>query len=95
MNKCPAKINIKSRSDYHIAYPKICLTIFAEIIYSPLLYGGLFKRSSFGGPVAKASEARESMIIFTQRSWIAARGDSHIITEPRKDIARATRFTVS
>lgn len=95
MNKCPANINIKSIIDYNIAYPKICLTIFAEIIYSPLLYGGLLRRSSFGGPVAKASEARESIIIFTQRSWIAASGDSHMITDPRKDIARATRFTVS
>jgi len=75
--------------------PRICLTIFGEMIYSFFLYGGLFKRSSFGSSVAKAREARESMIRFTQRSWMAARGDSHMITEPMKEVIKATTLTVN
>jgi hypothetical protein len=45
--------------------------------------------------VAKASEARESMIMFTQRSCTAFSGVSFIITEAMKDVIRATTLTVS
>jgi hypothetical protein len=49
----------------------MCFTIFWEMMYSFFLYGGLYKRSFFGSSVARAREARESMIKFTQRSWMA------------------------
>jgi hypothetical protein len=53
---------------YQKDIPRICLTIFLEIMYSSLEYGGLLRSSGVGGSVAKASEANESMIKFIQRS---------------------------
>jgi len=75
--------------------PRMCFTIFCEIMYSFFLYGGLWRRSSLGSSVARAKEASESMIKLTQRSWIACRGDSHMITDPMKEVIRATTLTVS
>lgn len=73
----------------------MCLTIFLEIMYSFFLYGGLLRSSSVGSSVAKAKEARESMIMFTQRSYTAFKGVSFMITEAMKEVIRATTFTVS
>jgi len=64
-------------------------------MYSYFLYGGLLRRSSFGVSVARAREARESIIMFTQRSWIAASGDSQRMQAPEKAVARATTLTES
>lgn len=65
------------------------------MIYSFFLYGGLFKSSGFGSSVARAREANESMIKFTQRSWIAANGEYMITDEPMNEVIKATTFTVS
>lgn len=73
----------------------MCLIIFWETIYSFFLYGGLLRRSSFGDSVARAREARESIIMLTQRSWIAASGDSQRMQAPVKAVARATTLTES
>jgi hypothetical protein len=68
MNYGPANTNMKRIIAWNIAIPKMCFTIFWEMMYSFFLYGGLYKRSGFGSSVARAREARESMIRFTQRS---------------------------
>jgi hypothetical protein len=68
MNIGPANTKMKRMIAWKMAIPKMCLIIFWEMIYSFFLYGGLYKRSSFGSSVARAREARESMIKLTQRS---------------------------
>lgn len=52
-------------------------------------------KSGFGSSVARAREARESMIKFTHKSWIAANGESQRTTEPMKAVIKATTLTVS
>jgi len=63
------------------------------MIYSFFLYGGLCNNSGFGVSVARAKEARESMIRFTHKSWIAARGLFWNANEPMRQEKRATTFT--
>lgn len=65
------------------------------MIYSLFLYGALLRRSGFGSSVARAREARESMIKLTHNSWIAANGESQRTTEPMKAVMRATTLTVN
>jgi len=62
------KTKTKRKIAWKIDIPKMCLTIFWEMIYSFFLYGGLSKRLSFGASVARAREARESMIRLTHKS---------------------------
>lgn len=45
------------------------------MIYSSLLYGGLDNSSSLGNSVARAKDAKESMIRLTQSNWIDCKGD--------------------
>jgi hypothetical protein len=91
----PKKMIANRMIVWKIDMHKMCLIIFRETMYSLFLYGGLLRRSSFGVSVARAREARESIIIFTQRSWIAARGDSQRMQAPEKAVARATTLTES
>jgi hypothetical protein len=95
MNEGPAKRMVKMTMDWKIACPRICFTIFLEMIYSYFLYGGLCNNSGFGVSVARAKEARESIIRLTQRSWIAARGLFCIAREPMRQEKRATTLTDS
>ena len=44
----------------------MCLNIFLVIIDSYLLYGLALSNASVGGSVAKANDAKESIIKFTQ-----------------------------
>ena len=53
------------------------------------------RSASTGSSVAKASEARESMIMLTQRSCTGFKGGSFMTTDAKNDVIRATRFTVS
>jgi len=46
----------------------MCLTMVLEMMYSSLELGGLSSNSGVGGSVAKANEAKESIIKLTQRS---------------------------
>lgn len=48
-----------------------------------------------GASVARASEARESMIKLTQRSWIDFKGDSLRIHDPIKAEIKAQTLTVN
>jgi len=94
--KCdPPKMKTKRIIDWKIAYPPMCLTIFLEMIYSLLLYGGLSRSASTGSSVAKAREAKESMIILTQRSCTGFNGASFITVAAINEVIRATTLTVS
>lgn len=64
----PPKRTTRMTIDWKIACPRMCLIILWEMIYSFFLYGGLWRSSGFGDSVARAREARESMIRLTQRS---------------------------
>jgi hypothetical protein len=76
-----------------------CAMIFfhmlAVIRLSFLLIGSLFKSSSDGGSVARAKEARVSMIRLTHNIWMGFRGDSLKTAPPTKAMIRATKLTVS
>lgn len=48
-----------------------------------------------GGSVARASEAKESIITFSHSIWMALIGDSLIMKPEMMARAIATRFTVS
>lgn len=76
-------------------YPIICLAIFLEIIYSFLLCGFLSNNSSAGGSVAKAKDARVSIIKFTQSIYIGVKTSYLIIAALIKVRETATTFTVN
>ena len=65
------------------------------IRFSFLPMGSLFRSSSDGGSVARASEARVSMIRLTHNIWMGFRGDSLRTAPPTKAMTRATKLTVS
>jgi len=69
--------------------------ISAVINDSNLEYGFLNNSSSFGGSVAKANEARVSMIRLTHNIWIGFNGDSLSMAAPEKAIIKATILTVN
>lgn len=69
--------------------------IVAVIKLSYLEYGFLFKSSSDGGSVAKANEAKVSIIKLTHNIWIGLRGDSLKTAPPTKAITKATKLTVN
>ena len=96
MNSSPQKTIPKVTIHWKSDIPRICLTIFLEMIYSSLDCGGLASSLAlFGGSVARANEPRESMIRFTHKSWIGWSGDSVRRQEPKKAVAKATTLTVS
>jgi hypothetical protein len=53
------------------------------------------RRSSPGGSVARASEARVSMIRLTHNIWIGLSGDYLKTAPPTKAITKATKLTVN
>lgn len=53
------------------------------------------RRSSLGGSVARAREARVSMIKLTHNIWIGLRGDYLRMAAPEKAITRAHMLTVN
>jgi hypothetical protein len=69
--------------------------ISAVINDSNLEYGFLNNSSSFGGSVAKANEAKVSMIRLTHNIWIGFNGDSLSMAAPEKAIIKATILTVN
>ena len=71
------------------------LHITAVISPSYFEIGFLFKSSSLGGSVAKASEAKVSMIKLTHNIWIGFKGDSLRTAPPTKAITNATKLTVN
>lgn len=70
MNIGPVNRTTKRTIDWKIPVAKMCLVIFLEIIYSVFLYGGLRSNSGLGSSVARASEASESIMRFTHKSWM-------------------------
>ena len=71
------------------------LHMVGVIKLSYLEYGFLFKSSSLGGSVARANEAKVSMIKLTQSIWIGLSGDSLRTAPPTKAITKATKLTVN
>lgn len=69
--------------------------IVGVTIDSFLPYGFLRSRSSLGGSVERAREAKVSIIIFTHSISIELRGDYFNTTDPMKLINRATTLTVN
>lgn len=65
------------------------------IIFSVFLVGLFNRSSSLGGSVAKASAAKESMIMLSQSIWILLIGDSPITKPQIIATSIATKFTVS
>lgn len=62
---------------------------------SNLEYGFLLRRSSLGGSVAKAKDAKVSMIKLTHNIWIGLSGDSLRMAAPEKAITKAHILTVN
>ena len=73
----------------------MCLNIFLVIIDSYLLYGLALSNASVGGSVAKANDAKESIIKFTQSIYIGVRISYSITAAVIKVNATATIFTVN
>lgn len=95
MNSGPANTKKNRTKAWKMDCPPMCLTILLEMMYSLFLYGGLCKSSSTGSSVAKAREARESMIMLTQRSCTGLSGGSFKTEEAMNETIRATTLTVS
>lgn len=75
--------------------PTIVLFIVGETILSSLLYGYLSRTVILGGSVAKAKEAKVSIIRLTHNISIVFKGDSLRTTAPKKDMNKATKLTVN
>ena len=58
-------------------------------------YGLRFSSERFGSSVAKARDAKESMIRFTQSIWMAVSGDCVSTAEPTHATTMAVMLTVS
>lgn len=78
-----------------MACPKMCLNIFFEIIYSLLDWGLRSRSVSDGGSVAKAREAKVSMIKLIHNIWIGFNTSCFRTPAPIKVITTATTLTVS
>ena len=78
-----------------IAWPIICFIIILETICSFLLFGLRSSRSSVGAYVAKANEAKVSIIKFIHNIWIGAK--TYCLMRLALIIVQttATTFTVS
>ena len=74
----------------------MCLSMVL-VIKCSLFSKGLRSRSSYplGGSVAKAKEAKLSMIILIQSIWMAVRTDCLITIAEMTEIAQATMLAVS
>lgn len=90
MNKIVPKIII-----WRQPWVTIFFHISAVIKDSKREYGFLFNKSSLGGYVAKARDAKVSMIKLTHNIWIGFKGDYFKIAAPEKAITNATMLTVS
>jgi len=64
-------------------------------IESDFEYGALFRISTLGGSVAKASAPKVSMTRFTQSICTALSGESLKMHDPKKTIAIAVTLTAS
>jgi len=74
----------------------INLIILGVIKLSDLWWGGQFNSSdSFGGSVARARLANESIIKLTQSSYIGFKGLSLRIAAPKNAQSNAITFTVN
>lgn len=71
------------------------MAIFLVTIYSFLEWGGLVSKSKVGASVAKAREARVSMIRLTQSIWRAVKTFIFNKAAPIRVIPTATTLTVS
>ena len=78
-----------------MAWPIMCLNIFLEMMYSYLLWGCLSSNYSVGGSVAKAREARVSIIRLIHNIWIGFMIACLIKAAPTKVIPTATMLTVN
>ena len=95
MRYSPKKMKRNSTMHMYTAISTMCLTIFLETMWSDLSIGGLSRRIGFGLSVARARAASESMIKFTQRSWMAWRGVSPVVREETSTVKHALTLTVS
>jgi len=79
-----------------IEFIAINLIIFTVMSLSFLAIGfWLSNFLEFGGSVARAKEARESMMRLTHNNYIDFKGESLKIAEPKKDTTRAKTLTVN
>ena len=73
----------------------MCFHINFETIDSVLFCGLLKSRLSLGSSVARANEAKLSMIKLTQTNYTAVKGDYLIVIAPTIAIVTAATLTVS
>lgn len=95
INNLPLNRIVPNMAICHNPWRIIFFHIFAVIKLSYLEIGFLFKSSSLGGSVAKANEARVSMIRLTHNIWIGFNGDYLNTAPPTNAITKATKFTVN
>ncbi len=81
--------------NWNRAWPKICLNIVFEIIYSSLEWGCLSSKSYEGGSVAKASDPKVSIIKLTHNIWIGFNTYCFKRAEPINVENTATMLTVN
>ena len=78
-----------------MAWPIMCLNIFLVIIDSYRLYGLALSRASVGGSVARANDAKESIIKLTHSIWIGVSISCSITAAVINVKTTATTLTVN
>jgi hypothetical protein len=73
----------------------ICLNILGEIIYESLEWGLSSRSVYYGGSVARAREAKVSIIKLIQSSWSGVNNSYLTTAAPTKVHETATTFTVN
>lgn len=73
----------------------MCFIIRGDIMYSFLLYGFLFSSPSYGGSVANASAAKESIIKLNQSIYTGEKIASFKIKALTKVVITATTLAVN
>lgn len=72
----PANSRVKMMTSWYTAWPRMFFIMVLEMSGLLRPYGLRKSRDSVGGSVARARDARVSMMRFTQSIWTAFRGES-------------------
>lgn len=72
----PAKSSVKMMTSWYTAWPRMFFIMVLEMRGLLRPYGLRNSRDSVGGSVARARDARVSMMRLTQSIWTAFKGES-------------------
>ena len=95
MNNSPQNTKIIKTNIWNIDCPRICFIMFLDTMWSLLLFGYLYSNYSVGASVARARDAKVSIIKFIHNIWIGAKTCCFIRLAPMRVVPTATMLIVN